>query len=506
MRHDNGRIGAYASRLAWNQIPCLAALILSGGCWDGPSATDPDDPAVERPPPLLPSPAGGLASFPGAEGWGAEALNACRSLPGELKVVTSLNDSGAGSLREALTSARDDRYTIVVFRTGGTITLTSALFLKARCVYLAGQTAPGGGILLKQTANAPAMSVRDSMIAIRYIRARHAGCTSAADCIAKAGTGSGNFSNARNSGAFVGHIIYDHVSAAWTNDENIALWTAGVSPSDELSHVTVQRSILGEGLKTHSAGGIFGGTNSKDGHRFVYEMSWHHNYFTTNSSRNPSGSGGNAQVSTTRGVEIVNNLVYAWSASISKHAKNSVIDWVNNHWRKFGVCPNNVKIRHEVYPNDPSYYISGNIADGVCTMPSDQWNWLREDSRPYGGLPTAWQRLTRLDQPMWPISVQSASQVWGDVLGDVGANKRLDCSGGWVAASDAVDSRLINKALSGTSDPIPELPGPFPSIARGTPCADADGDGMPDQWEGLHGLDPNDPAVLEQARTAPHDS
>ena len=58
-----------------------------------------------------------------------------------------------------------------------------------------------------------------------------------------------------------------------------------------------------------------------------------------------------------------------------------------------------------------------------------------------------------------------------------------------MAASDAVDSRVINNALSGTKDPIPDLPGPFPSIAKGTPCADADGDGMPDTWEGQRGLD-----------------
>ena len=123
-------------------------------------------------------------------------------------------------------------------------------------------------------------------------------------------------------------------------------------------------------------------------------------------------------------------------------------------------------------------------------MPADQWDWLREDSSPYGTLPTTWQRSTRLDQPAWPISVLPASQVWNDVLGDVGANQRLDCSGDWVGASDAVDSRLINNAQRGTVDPIPDVPGPFPSIATGTPCADGDGDGMPDMWEGLQGLDP----------------
>ena len=330
------------------------------------------------------------------------------------------------------------------------------------------------------------------MIAVRYIRFRHGGCSTPSDCIAKAGTGSGNVSNSRNSSARVGHIIYDHVSTAWTNDENINFWTAG-GPSNPINHVTVQRSIMAEGLKSHSAGAIFGGTNSVDGHEVVDRMSWHHNYFANNSSRNPSGSAGNAQRDRTRGVEIVNNVVYAWGASISRHWKNSVIDWVNNHWRKFGPCPNNAKVRHNLSgAGAPSFHISGNIADGDCSMPSDQWKWLRTDSRPYDVLPTAWQRSTRLAQPARPITVEPASAVWGSVLGDVGANQRLDCSGNWVGASDAVDQRLINQAWQGTQDPIPDQPGPFPSIATGTACADGDGDGMPDTWETQNGLDPAD--------------
>ena len=86
-------------------------------------------------------------AFPGAEGWGAMATSSCRLLLPRIRFVTNLNSSGAGSLREALENGVGDaRYTFVIFRVGGIIT-DSRITTTGSCLYLAGQSAPGGGIL-----------------------------------------------------------------------------------------------------------------------------------------------------------------------------------------------------------------------------------------------------------------------------------------------------------------------------------------------------------------------
>ncbi|KKK72602.1 hypothetical protein LCGC14_2902250, partial [marine sediment metagenome] len=110
-----------------------------------------------------------VVAFPGAEGWGAMALDACRALLLQHLVVSNTNNSGVGSLRQALvTDARSDRYTIITFTTGGTITLSSDIRITASCIYLAGQSAPGGGILIKNNG----LRFDGGQQLIRYIRVR----------------------------------------------------------------------------------------------------------------------------------------------------------------------------------------------------------------------------------------------------------------------------------------------------------------------------------------------
>jgi len=84
-----------------------------------------------------------LPSFPGAEGGGAESIGG-RS--GRIMEVTNLNASGSGSFKAAweASGAR-----IVVFRVSGIIDLQwSDIYIRSPYITIAGQTAPGGGILL----------------------------------------------------------------------------------------------------------------------------------------------------------------------------------------------------------------------------------------------------------------------------------------------------------------------------------------------------------------------
>jgi hypothetical protein len=100
-----------------------------------------------------------LVAFPGAEGFGAEAIGGRK---GQVYVVTNLNDSGTGSLRDAVSAT--DR--IVVFAVGGVIKISDRIVVSKRVTIL-GQTAPGDGITVY--GNGWSFSNADDAI-VRYIR------------------------------------------------------------------------------------------------------------------------------------------------------------------------------------------------------------------------------------------------------------------------------------------------------------------------------------------------
>jgi hypothetical protein len=103
--------------------------------------------------------ANALLAFPGAEGFGANSVG---GRGGEVYVVTNLDDSGEGSLRDAVSA--EDR--IVVFAVGGLIQIEDRMVVSKRVTIL-GQTAPGDGITVY--GNGWSFSNADDSIA-RYIR------------------------------------------------------------------------------------------------------------------------------------------------------------------------------------------------------------------------------------------------------------------------------------------------------------------------------------------------
>ena len=77
-------------------------------------------------------------AFPSAQGWGRFATG---GRTGTVYHVTNLNDSGSGSLRDAVSQPNR----IVVFDVAGVIRINSRMSF-AKNLYVAGQTAPGEGI------------------------------------------------------------------------------------------------------------------------------------------------------------------------------------------------------------------------------------------------------------------------------------------------------------------------------------------------------------------------
>src|SRR5918993_2613543 len=103
-----------------------------------------------------------LVAFPGAEGAGRLAVG---GRGGRVLRVTNLADSGPGSLRAAV-EAKGPR--TIVFDVGGTIRLAKPLIIRNGQVPIAGQTAPGGGITLRDRH----IEIAADDVVVRFIRSR----------------------------------------------------------------------------------------------------------------------------------------------------------------------------------------------------------------------------------------------------------------------------------------------------------------------------------------------
>ena len=103
-------------------------------------------------------------AFPGAVGYGRFAKGARASESPEIYHVTNLDDSGKGSLRDAVSQPNR----IIVFDVAGVIKLKSRLVF-SKNLTIAGQTAPGEGVVVY--GNGVSFSAAENII-VRYLRIR----------------------------------------------------------------------------------------------------------------------------------------------------------------------------------------------------------------------------------------------------------------------------------------------------------------------------------------------
>jgi len=414
--------------------------------------------------------------FPGAKGPGAETPG---GRGGVVIKVTNLDDSGPGSLRAAVNA---DGPRIVVFRVGGVIQLQSNLEIDDPHIYIAGQTAPGGGIVLndktgpEQTTGILRLKTHD--VVIRFLRFRSGlGQAGGADNVTIAGPNR--------------DIVIDHCSFSWANDEAIGIWENNQSIQD----VTISWNILAEALEHHSTGLLVGG-RAKDQ---IEGIGIHHNFFMSNSHRNPWVKNESA--------EVINNLVYNWEFFGLAFSDGQTIDIIGNKYRRGPTTGGRPAILYsrstssfevQGVDGDPSIYIAGNVSDSHPDPSADNWEMIKdaEGWSPTGNAPP---RDTRRNAPLgggkFPIAPEPIDQMESRLLEDAGAAYRLDAHGDWIPNRDAVDRRLVQAYRDG-GGAIPEdeqEAGGVPDIASGSPYEEADGDGMADLWEDDHGLDPADP-------------
>jgi len=247
---------------------------------------------------------GQIPAFPGAEGWGATSVG---GRGGVVIEVTNLNDSGPGSFRNAC-STQGAR--TIVFRTGGVIDLLSEVQITNPYIYIAGQSAPGDGIVLKNFA----LTIFTHDVTIRGMRIRAGNdfpnmSPDNRDCI-DVELGSYN-------------VIIDHCSFSWGSDENVSVWDSAVS------NVTFQWCIISEGLYAnihpkgfHSMALLIGNGASK--------TSIHHNLFAHCAARTPL-------IKRQVDHEFVDNLVYDWIYGCELFEDGSQIkcDFTGNYYEPF---------------------------------------------------------------------------------------------------------------------------------------------------------------------------
>lgn len=214
----------------------------------------------------------GFPAFPTAEGAGAYTRGG--SLATNVYHVTTLFDSGPGSLRSAVTQTNGGG--TVVFDVAGTINLNTPLFITNSFLTIAGQTAPGGGVTIAGSST----YVKDAHdVILRYLRFR------------PMGNGIGNslqFTNASN-------MVIDHISVAYGTNNVIAVLNS--------TNVTVQWSTISESLnKTNSASG---GSEVRYG---AGSVAFHHNLYADNYSGSPT-------IGENISLEFVNNVIFNWGIS-----------------------------------------------------------------------------------------------------------------------------------------------------------------------------------------------
>jgi hypothetical protein len=398
-------------------------------------------------------PAAEPLAFPGAEGAGAHSAG---GRGGRVLRVTSLEDGGPGSLRAAV-EAEGPR--TIVFDIGGTIALRSPLRIRHGRLTIAGQTAPGGGITVRDQ---PLVIEADDVI-VRYVRAR-LGDVSRVEADA--------FSIVRGR-----RIIVDHVSASWSVDETLSAGEPGRDPSRGVHDVTVQWSIISESLNGagHAKGTHGYGSLVRAG--FGARLSWHHNLWAHHSARMPRPGNYNGPEVDPTGplMEFRSNVFYNWGGTRAGYnadaASHIAYNFIDN---AYVAGPNSTRpIAFHESNSLARAHFAGNSMNG--TIPADPWSLVSGVAVP----------AHRLSQPVdvAPVRPDPAPGAFERVLARAGASR----------VRDAVDARVVASIRSrggAIIDSQSEVGG-WPELAAGTPWRDSDGDGMPDDWERRNGLNPN---------------
>ena len=462
-----------------------------------------------------------IPAFPGAEGGGMFTFG---GRGGKVLTVTNLNDDGPGSFRWA---CEQGGARIVVFNVSGIIRLKSPINVRAPYITIAGQTAPGEGVIIAGES----FQVDTHDVIVRHMRFRR---------------GETLVWHREDSfgGNPVGNIMIDHCSCEWGLDENISFYRHMFDLHDGKDkrktptvNVTIQNTISAKALDTwnHSFGSTIGGENT----------TFMRNLWADNTGRNPSIGWGGV-------FNFVNNIVYNWVHRTADGGEYSTMsNFINNYYKPGPLTPKDGPVAHRIikvesrsqglfpFKQYGRVYAVGNVMEGWPEITRDNWK---------GGIQMADSdgdetelALMRSNEPfeMAPVTIMGAERAFEWVLQNAGAT---------VPCRDIVDERICEEVRTGVAYYVPDYEkqleklekktgvkqnpygdmwglhpksqneqglfkyrrlgndsykqgiitdprqmGGYPVYKEWQPYKDTDMDGMPDEWEVANGLNPNDP-------------
>jgi hypothetical protein len=338
-------------------------------------------------------------------------------------------------------------------------------------ITIAGQTAPGDGITLRdytfQIKNA-------TNVIVRYLRLRLGDQNKPRG--AKGGDDTFNTE-------YIDRVIVDHCSLSWAIDGTHDLRHGG--------NFTMQWSILSEALNNS--------LHNKGAHAMCASyrsptagISLHHNLYSTCRDRHPTL--GSADAPPQYIVDFRNNVIYNWSAGGTANFCDHFINCINNVWRP-GPVTDAAKLPIAMKGSLPGMargHMEGNVFEGRDDLTRDNYaaldfhRWLRPDTNyKYQGTVANWKADQAPEPGADAPRTQSAAEAAELVLSHSGASLRRD----------AVDKRVIDNVRNRKGkviDSQAEVSG-WPELRSLPAPVDSDHDGMPDDWEKAHGLNPDDP-------------
>ncbi len=467
-------------------------------------------------------------AFPGAEGH-ARYITGGRG--GEVRHVTNLNDSGDGSLREAL---KGNNAKTIVFDVSGYIDLKSQLNITSNTT-IAGQTAPHPGITLRYYTIY--FGNCDNVI-VRYLRFRRSQVKDVND------GADATWGRKRN------QIMLDHCSFSWSIDEVASFYD---NNNFTMQWCTIAESLTNPGHSkgAHGYGGIWGGKLA----------SFHHNLIAHVTNRAPRFNGARYQWNDYKknmyydqynwenyvqaeNVDLRNCVMYNYQSSNACYGGpgGGYINIVNNYYKAGPSNSSNTRVTQvtvgasgnstpaELTGMTSRYYINGNYVTAAASGKEANYDWngvsydtgtitidgerySKDPNHMYGSTTTYVTHTDGIDYvkikldepcPTGDITTHSAENAFNNVLSFAGAS----------LYRDLVDARYAIEVSTGTATytgPVTKKAGQldfindpdgeqnetypsFPDLASESHVEgfDTDGDGMPDEWESANGLNPND--------------
>ncbi len=429
-----------------------------------------------------------IPAFPGAEGFGAYASG---GRGGDVYTVTSLNNSGAGTLRDALNTVPPEGRTIVFAVSGYIPVVSDTNFQVPANVTIAGQTAPGDGVGLRGGR----MLIKGNNTIMRFFRIRHGKYGTGGDCL--------------NIDYGIDNTMIDHISMMFSTDENFSFF--GTAPDN----FTMQYSSSTWGMERHNAGGLWD----------LDHGSCHHSLWAHHRTRNPKARPAM--------LEWINNVTFHWrNEGFIMGDSQTPANWKANvrgcyyisiddaddgstvhstgltkAWVSSAGVPNfSLYLDDTLYDYNDNGVLDGTdrgyaIVDGSEFTPGDPVgaNRYYKSATPFTGAPVA----VSIDDPLTAYKkvVSSVGPLRLDANHAGSLRDELDSllidsvtnqysilvqKDGWVAGEDPTRTNNGEQLLA---DQFGISNNGFGTLNTAPARTDSDGDGMPDDWELALGSD-----------------